>query len=148
MTNRKYPLPPFLVGRCSADQYRKWLSRRARAHVLRDRRRGNPRAMPAIYMAAIHRAVLLSRGRDAYTGERLAWHKISTYDNATSKREGRRYKQAFGDLPSVDHEGNGRGAPRFQICSWRVNDAKNDLSYGGFIRLCRAVLVGNERRVR
>src|SRR5579859_6067131 len=113
MTNHKYQLPYFLVGRCSPSQYRKWLSGRARAHVLRDRRRGNIRATRAIYMTEIHKAVLRSRGRDEYTRERLAWHKISTYDNTASKIHGRAYKKTFGDLPSVDHEGDGRGAPRF-----------------------------------
>ena len=132
-------------GRCSPQKYRTWLDRKARAHVARDRRRGNARATRADYMRAIHEAVLRSRGRDIYTGRALAWNKISTYDNAASKARGRKYKHALADLPTVDHEGDGRGAPRFHICSWRVNDAKHDLPYEKFITLCRQVLKWNKR---
>lgn len=43
--------------------------RKAKAHVDRDRGRGNAAATRAVYKEAIHAAVLLSRGRDAYTGK-------------------------------------------------------------------------------
>jgi hypothetical protein len=47
-------------------------------------------------MIAIHKAVVASAGLDDYTGQELAWDKISTYDNAKSKEGGRKYKKSFG----------------------------------------------------
>lgn len=140
MTKHKYQLPSFLKHRCTPAAYRKWLDRKARAHVTRDRRRGNSSATRAAYVAEIHRAVLDSRGCDAYTGLPLRWEDISKYDNTASKEGGRHYKKKFADLPTVDHVGDSRAALRFRICSWRVNDSKHDLLYPEFVRLCKEVL--------
>ncbi len=140
MSVEKYPLPEFLRDQCTAEAYRRWLHRKAVAHARRDRRRGNSRATVAAYKGAIHAAVLSSVGRDVYTGHALKWNLISKYENTASKAGGRRYKQQFGDLPSVDHVGDGSGSPEFQICSWRTNDAKSDLSYDDFVALCSEVV--------
>jgi hypothetical protein len=140
MAQSKYARPTFLVGRCTAGVYRRWLARRAAAHRKRDRVRGNLSATISAYKEAIHAAVLRGGERDAYTGERLRWDLISTYDNQASEREGRDYKKSFALLPSVDHVGDGLGAPKFRMCAWRTNDAKGDLSYFKFIGLCRKVL--------
>lgn len=93
---------------------------------------------------AIHAAVADSGGVDAYTGHPLRWDLISTYDNEQSKAGKRAYKKAFGDLPSVDHVGDGLGAPDFAICAWRTNDAKNDLPFDEFVTLCRAVIAHHD----
>ena len=140
MTRRRYELPDFLVGSCSREHYLRWLQRKAAAHVRRDRRRGNPEARQAEYKEAIHGAVLNGGNRDAYTGEKLDWSLISTYDNQESKRRGRAYKKKFALLPTVDHVGDGSGSPDFLICSWRTNDSKNDLDLAEFLALCRRVL--------
>ncbi len=79
---RKYKLPEFLAGVISQESYERWLRRKAIAHVRRDRRRGNATAMGEPYRVAIHDAVARSHGRDAYTGEELAWTLISTYDTS------------------------------------------------------------------
>ena len=147
MAQGKYALPAFLVGRCTAGVYRRWLQRRAAAHRKRDRVRGNLGATISAYKEAIHTAVLRGGERDAYTGERLRWDLISTYDNHASEREGRHYKKGFALLPSVDHVGDGLGVPHFRMCAWRTNDAKGDLSYSEFIGLCRKVL-GHSRKIR
>jgi hypothetical protein len=76
----------------------------------------------------------------------LRWDLISKYDNAASSAGRRTYKGTFGDLPTVDHVGDGVGAPDFRICAWRINDAKNDLTYEQFVALCRAVLAHHDRR--
>lgn len=137
---RKYTTPQFLLRIVSQDKYEKWLSRRASAHVKRDRKRGNQTATVAAYKVAMHRAISESEGRDAYTGELLDWRLISQYDNADSKKGGRKYKQRFALLPSVDHIGDGMSEADFKICSWRTNDAKNDLPYLEFVKLCRLVV--------
>jgi hypothetical protein len=135
-----YGLPAFLNGVCTPQVYRRWLARKAKAHVKRDRERGNLTATVAEYKQAIHRAVERGEDRDAYTGRLLRWDLISRYSNSESKLRRRTYKKEFGDLPTVDHVADGLGPADFVICSWRVNDAKNDLDLAEFLELCRAVL--------
>jgi hypothetical protein len=141
MTDSKiYQIPEFLEDFLSQSEYEKWLSRKADNHLKRDRRRGNKIATRAKYKSAIHDAVVKCGGLDAYTGKPLKWKLIHTYNNDDSKKGGRLYKAKFADLPTVDHEDDGKGEPHFNICSWRVNDAKNDLSLPEFLRLCKDVL--------
>ena len=137
---KKYDLPSFLEESISQDVYERWLRRKAQAHVKRDRNRGNSTAIGETYRDAIHAAVQECNGADAYTGEPLDWELLSKYDNVSSEEQGRAYKHQFAKLPTVDHIGDGKGAPEFKICSWRTNDAKHDLSMPEFIKLCIAVL--------
>lgn len=139
MPSSKYPFPAFLGSQCSAEAYNRWLGRKASAHVRRDRARGYTPSREA-YKRAIHAAVVNSRGRDAYTGMPLSWNLISTFDNDKAKLGRRVYKKTFGNLPTVDHLGDGSGKPDFVICSWRTNDCKNDLSQTEFVEFCRSVL--------
>jgi len=114
--------------------------------VKRDRERGNGSASLEEYKAAIHQAALTGGDHDAYTGLPLRWDLISRYNNEQAKQRGRAYKKEFGDLPTVDHVGDGLGSPRFVICSWRVNDAKNDLDLDEFLDVCRSVLEFAEKQ--
>ena len=134
-------------GMCTEEKYRRWLIRKAMAHVRRDRARGRLDATGRAYRAAIHAAVIRSCGRDEYTGRRLDWSRISKYDNASSKAGRTRYKHRFRNLPTVDHEGSGVAAPLFAICAWRTNDAKHDLTYKDFVALCSDVLAHRRRSV-
>ena len=138
----KHTMPIFLQGVVSAEVYERWLNRKAMAHVKRDRARGHDptSATRTLYKEAIHAAVLVSEGRDAYTGEALHWHLISTYDNDESKLGRHTYKARFALLPSVDHIDAGSTEASFRICAWRTNDAKNDLSVAAFLDLCRLVV--------
>lgn len=139
---RKHTMPPFLDGATTPEIYERWLNRKALAHVKRDRGRGHSTetATRALYKEAIHAAVVLSQGLDAYTGEPLDWHLISTYDNDESKAGRHQYKARFAMLPSVDHIDAGATEASFRICAWRTNDAKNDLGVDAFIELCRRVV--------
>lgn len=140
MPSQKYPFPQFLAGRLDPNAYLRWLDRKARAHVIRDRARGNVTATREGYMRAIHAAVEESGGNDAYTGARLAWELISTYNNEGSKAGRRSYKRTLAALPTVDHVGDGLGPADFVICSWQTNDCKNDLTREELIAFCRSVL--------
>lgn len=115
------------------------------AHVKRDRKRGNLSATIEIYKEAIHKAVCLSDGADAYTGEPLAWNLVSKYDNAESRQGKRKYKTQFALLPTVDHLGDGLGSADFKICAWRTNDAKGDLSLSEFVELCQRIVAANAK---
>ena len=140
MQMRKYQRPVFLENVIEQETYERWLHRKAVAHVRRDRSRGNETATNEEYKIEIHRAVTECDGRDFYTNERLDWSLLSKYNNEASKKHGRTYKKKFALLPSVDHIDDGRGTANFNICAWRTNDAKNDLSYDEFVELCRRVL--------
>lgn len=135
----KHAMPSFLEGVVTPEAYQRWLIRKAAAHVKRDRKRGHECTHSA-YREAIHQAVFRSRGKDAYTGEKLDWHLISTYNNDDSKKGRHTYKAGFALLPSVDHVDAEATEASFEICAWRTNDAKNDLSLESFLDLCQRVL--------
>jgi len=136
---KKHAMPSFLEGVVTPEAYERWLIRKAATHVKRDRKRGRECTRSA-YRAAIHQAIVTSGGKDAYTGEKLDWHLISTYNNEDSRRGRHAYKARFALLPSVDHIDAEATETRFRICAWRTNDAKNDLSLESFLDLCQRVL--------
>jgi hypothetical protein len=141
---RFFNLPPFLDGVVTLEAYVRWLQRKAAAHIRRDRKRGNTSGSVSEYKRAIHQAACLSDGRDAYTGEHLAWNLISTYNNEESRQGRRNYKAQFALLPTVDHVGDGTGPADFKICGWRTNDAKGYLSLEEFVALCARVVSANK----
>jgi len=143
---RKYELPQFLVGTTAQAAYTKWLSGTSKRHFLRDKKRGNKMISNEAYKMAIHRAVIESNGKDQYTGEALNWSLAGRYNNEESKLGGRKYKAAHALLPTIDHCGDGLGPADFKICSFRTNDAKHDLSYSGFVDLCRRVIAHADKR--
>ncbi|MCK9687339.1 hypothetical protein [Scleromatobacter humisilvae] len=135
-------MPSFLEGVVAPEAYERWLNRKAIAHAKRDRGRGHSgeTSTRPLYKEAIHAAVVLSDGVDAYTGEALDWHLISTWDNDASTAGRHEYKARFALLPTVDHVDAGATEASFKICAWRTNDAKHDMSVTEFIELCRLVL--------
>jgi hypothetical protein len=137
---KKYSIPQFLAGKIKEETYLRWLRRKAQAHLKRDRNRNNETATGEDYRHAIHEAVIQSDGKDHYTGQILDWSLISQYDNEASAAGRREYKAKFALLPTVDHIGDGTGAANFVICSWRINDMKNDMSHGELATSCILVL--------
>lgn len=140
MTERLFRLPDCLVDAIPEDQYRKWLHRKALALARRDRGRGFKSASLSSYKRAIHEGIIRDGARDWYTGEALDWSLISSYRNDASKAAGRAEKRRLAKMPTVDHEDGNLDAPRFRICGWAMNDAKNDLSLEEFLDLCSRVL--------
>ncbi len=136
---RKHTMPSFLEHVVTPDAYERWLRRKAMAHVKRDRKRGFTCTV-AFYKEAIHAAVVRSDGKDAYTGEALEWNLISTYKNEDSKKGRHEYKAGFALLPTVDHVMAEATEASFRVCSWRTNDAKNDLPMATFLELCEKLL--------
>jgi hypothetical protein len=132
----KHSMPSFLEGKVKPDIYERWLDRKAIAHVKRDRKRNHSGVTRALYKEAIHAAVLVSEGKDAYTGEPLDWGLISTYKNEDAKAGRHKYKAGFALLPTVDHVTAEATEASFRICAWCTNDAKNDLSLEDFLKLC------------
>jgi hypothetical protein len=135
----KYPLPGFLNDVIPQAKYTRWLTAKSNAHVKRDKKLRHDITAEK-YKILIHEAVIRSEGKDAYTGETLDWSLLSTWNNDKAKEHGSRYKSEFALLPSVDHVSERRGPTDFTICSWRTNDAKNDLSVEDFVQLCEKVI--------
>ncbi|MGB7656330.1 MAG: hypothetical protein WBL74_12700 [Novosphingobium sp.] len=145
---KRYQIPASL-----ADQgilhgtYERWLRRKAAAHVKRDRLRAGHVITGELYRQRIHEAVSQHGTHDFYTGEKLDWKLVSTYDNVASKAGRSVYKAGFALLPTVDHVLREDGKWDFVICAWRTNDAKNDMSHAEFIALCRRVVAHAEAAV-
>lgn len=136
----KYTAPSYVRETVDQALYASWLHKKAVAHVVRDRKRWKAEIRVADYKQAIHQAVLNGNGFDPYTGEKLDWHLIGKFDNESAKGAGSAYKKKFRLLPTVDHlDHRHTNKPRFQICSWEVNDAKSDLTHDEFIRLCKQI---------
>ena len=140
MPSKRHPLPQFLTGRVSQLVYERWLSRKAAAHLKRDRKRGYEDVSGSLYRDQIHDAVLASEGLDYYTGEELDWSLLSKYNNEDSAAGKHTYKAGFALLPTIDHIESARMNSGFHICGWRTNDAKHDLTHYEFIQLCKLVL--------
>ena len=116
---KKHTMPPFLAQVVTPEAYERWLKRKAIAHVTRDRKRGRTWTV-ALYKEAIHGAVVLSDGRDAYTGEALEWTLISTYRNEDSKKGRHEYKAGFALLPTVDHVTAEASEGGYRVCGTRL----------------------------
>ena len=111
--------------------------------VRRARKRGFQNISVSHYKELIHRAVLESKGKDAYTGKKINWKLISKYDNTQSKKLRYSYKKRFSNLPTIDHETQKKKSPSFKICSWRINDLKNDLTLEELLKECNKLITHN-----
>jgi hypothetical protein len=139
-SNRKWRLPKCLGAfALDEDAFLKWLDRKAKAHVGRDQKRGSQSATVPGYKQAILDAIEESQGGDYYTGEKLDWSRIGLWRNAEAAERRGDYRREFWMLPSVDHDFADSAKPVFHICSWRMNDSKNDQSIAEFLQLAARV---------
>ena len=142
MRARKYPIPTFInESDVTQEKYDSWLSGKASAHLKRDKKKSLSLAdSVASYKQKIHRAVEESNGVDYYTGEKIAWHLIGKWRNEDARNKSAKQKKKFNCLPTVDHFSHKKGDTRFVICSWQINDMKNDNEYSELLDLCNKVL--------
>lgn len=115
------------------------------AHVRRDRRRGLENLSVSNYKEQILLAVEGAIGHDFYTGKPLDWHLISKWNNEDASSKGGEYKRDFGNLPTVDHENPRNPRSPLRLCSWRVNDSKNDQTVEELLELAQAIRTHRER---
>jgi hypothetical protein len=136
----KYPLPAFLKDRCTPSVYKKWLDNKADTLLKRDRKRGRPyaaAATDAFYKQLIHRAIMEAGEFDPFTGDRLAWELISTWDTSPAHAPEPGYRKKFALMPTVDHIDPELCA--FEICALQTNACKSDLDPAEFVAFCRRV---------
>lgn len=133
-----YPLPAFLAGRCTESVFIKWLNVKADSLLTRDKKRAKPYAFgvtQATYKELIYKAVMQSGPLDPYSGDRLAWELIGTWDPNADHSEN--YAKQFSLMPTVDHIT--QDALDFEICSWQVNECKSYMTPEEFIGFCAKV---------
>ena len=145
--SRKWIIPECLQSKVTdEDVFRDWLTRKARSI----RRRDNKRDLKVLSQSGTKQAIIdaieQSAGRDYFTGEALDWASISRWNNEDAKRGGAKYRKAFWNLPTVDHDQDKAGKPVFRLCSWRMNDSKNDQSIAEFLQLAAKVQKHREGR--
>jgi hypothetical protein len=137
---RKWRIPDCLKPTVSdEDAFRKWLNRKAASVRRRDRKRNVPILSLSTMKQAIISAIERSGGSDFYTGEALDWHLISKWVGREDGITATEYRRRFWMLPSVDHDFTDPANPAFHVCSWRMNDSKNDQSVEEFLELAAKV---------
>lgn len=138
--SRKWTIPNCLKPKVSdEDAFRKWLTRKAQSVRKRDRKRNVPVLSLSVMKQAIVSAIERSNGCDFYTGELLDWHLISKWVGSEEGTSANDYRRKFWMLPSVDHDFTNPAKSAFHICSWRMNDSKNDQSIAEFLQLAARV---------
>jgi len=129
---------PDWMPHASKQTYPGWVQRKAVTLSKRDQKRGGSGNVQQ-YRLAIHQAVVASQGRDHWTGERLDWDLIGTYDTREAGGDQGEHKRQYAMLPTIDHHSN-QPESDFVICAWRTNDAKHDMSPHELLEFCKAVL--------
>jgi hypothetical protein len=141
----KYPLPSFLAGHTSQDDYDRWLNQKSWSLLCRDKLRKRPYALSAtreLYKQTIHDAVVAGGIVDPYTGDTLRWNLIHKWDPAKDTGHGN-FEKEFSLLPTVDHKDPYSDEFDLEICSWVINSCKNDQTPEEFVIMCRQIV---ERR--
>lgn len=123
-------IPEFILNdKVDKAKYLQWIDRKTRSLFKRDQKRAQKQKITFAYKMknykeSIIEAINKSEGKDFYTGEMLRWDLISQYRD-----------KKLHMLPTIDHM-NSQCEPNFVVCSWKMNDAKNDLSGEDFECLC------------
>jgi hypothetical protein len=106
------------------------------------RNQGRPYALAgsnALYQYVIHSAACAAGLYDPYTGERMKWELIGTWDSTKGKNQSDAYDKEYYLLPTVDHVDPFGDKLEFEICSWRINCCKSGLTPDDFVEVCRRV---------
>jgi hypothetical protein len=138
-----YFLPAFLNGICTEAVYLKWLDKRAEQLYVRDRDQRRPYGLAGSkesYKRAIHAAVSACGLYDPYTGERMKWELLGTWEtDSPGSGSVARYREYY-LLPTVDHCDPYSDALVLEICSWRINCCKAGLTPDEFVGVCQRVV--------
>jgi hypothetical protein len=138
-----YP-PPYMKDQITDSWYRRWIARKGKYIIAQDRERKRPCVKGATaqrYKQLIHTEVLERGHYDPFTGESLRWDLVCQWDDTKAKTQDKAFFETFALLPSVDHIDPYAQEIAFEICSWRINRCKNNLTAQEFVALCRKIVV-------
>lgn len=123
----KFKLPECLKKLdVSETAFRHWLQRKAESCQRRDKKRKIKGVTVSATKQRILKAIEEADGCDYYTGLQLDWKLISKWNNDEAFKRRGEYKIKFWNLPTIDHEVPSSDVTRLRLCSWQLNDAKND----------------------
>jgi hypothetical protein len=137
----KYSLPSFLEGMLTERAYGLWVSKIAMAALRHDRERKRPFAANTSrseYGKIVHEAVIAGNGTDPFTGDRLRFDLVDTYDFRKALGDVA-YEKQFDDMPTVDHIDPDAKELALEICSWRINFCKSRQTPGEFLDMCETI---------
>jgi hypothetical protein len=137
-----YFLPPYLKGETTDVQYRVWLTRKAKYIIAEDRERKRAcvtNATARLYKELIHKEATDHGRFDPFTGEKLRWDLIRTWNDSKIKDPDGSLFKTFALLPTVDHIDPYAKEIKFEICSSLINRSKNNLTADEFVALCEKI---------
>jgi hypothetical protein len=138
----RYVLPSFLEGICTPEKFRHWIDKKAKVLFQRDKKKGRSSALNGTkesYKQTIYAAVIAAGLCDPYTGEKMDWAIIGTWDPVGKNYDPGTFKKKYSLLPTVDHTNPDKDTLEFEICSWIVNSCKNDMNRDEFLAFCKKV---------
>jgi hypothetical protein len=137
---QRWFLPPYLEGRCTLEQFRRWIFSHADVLLSRDKERGRPWALDAcmeLYKQIIY-AAAQNAIYDPFTGDLLQWESIGLWNPRKKDPAGHSVRK-FRLLPTADHVDPASDVLEIQICSWFMNGCKGNLNPSEFVAICRKV---------
>jgi hypothetical protein len=137
---KRWFLPPYLEGRCTLEQFRRWIFSHAATLLSGDRKLGRPWALDAcmgLYKQIIY-AAAQNAIYDPFTGELLQWELINKW-NPRKKDPSAHSVKKFRLLPTADHVDPASDVLDIQICSWFMNGCKGNLNPSEFVAICGKV---------
>jgi hypothetical protein len=138
---KRWLLPGYMQGRCTLDQFRRWIFSHAAQILSRDKKLLRPYALDGcmeLYKQIIYEAAQ-NAVYDPFTGELLQWELINRWDPRKKTPSGHSVRD-FRLLPTADHVDPASDVLDIEICSWFMNDCKGNLNPQEFIAICRKVV--------
>jgi len=120
-----------------------WLTRKAKYIIAQDKQRKRACVVNATYRQykeLIHNVVLQQGQYDKFSGDKLNWSLVCTWDDSLTKSADQALIAKYSILPTVDHVDPQGAFPQFEICSWLVNRCKSELTPIEFVAQCNKII--------
>jgi hypothetical protein len=149
MGQLKYPLPAFADGELTPHEYSHWVVGESADAYRRDCVKMRPFALKSSQKQCgnvVHEAVIAGNGIDPFTGARLRYDLVHTYDPIKA-RGNIDYERQFDLMPNVDHIDPEADVLALEICAKRINLCKSEQNPEEFLNMCRKIVEYSEKRV-
>ena len=137
----KYPLPSYLQGVQTQASYNYWVSTKAKH--LRDNDIAGKRPFDTIptheeYDQEVNRAAVACNGIDPFTGDKLRFDLIDSYDDRRAKGD-IAYDKQFDLMPVADHIDPVAAVLSLEITAKRTNACKSGQTPEEFLAMCGTI---------